>query len=117
MPPLPDRTKSRVPSPGCSRPRANRYCQATIAAGLQKPASVHRTSKDYPYTQGRCFGPSTSGYLLSLKRERDFATVVVNSKHHGNVLLIEPYLIPRRAVDLKNIPVMLAVDDDSGKIT
>src|SRR4030081_1513757 len=93
MPPLRDRTKSQILLPGCSRSPANRDCQATIAAGLQESASVHRTSKNSAYAQGQCFGRSTWCYLLSFKRKRDFATVVVNSKHHGKVVRIEPYLI------------------------
>src|SRR5205814_10035228 len=40
-------------------------CQATIAAGFQESASVHRTSKNHAYAQGQCFGRSTWGYLLS----------------------------------------------------
>src|SRR5437763_7307308 len=99
MPPLRDRTKSQILFPGCSRSPANRCCQATIADGFQESASVHRTSKNHAYAQGQCFGRSTWGYLLSFKRKRDFATVVVNGKHHGNVVLIEPYLIWCRAVD------------------
>src|SRR3981189_1866242 len=99
MPPLRDRTKSQILLPGCSRSPANRCCQATIAAGFQESASVHRTTKNSAYAQGQCFGRSTWGYLLSFKRKRAFATVVVNSKHQGNVVLIEPYLIWCRAVD------------------